>query len=150
MDIFCSFFLNCCRHVIERNDTFHNALIVDNGNRHQILLREDATDLLLVQVDRDFQNVGAHDLRNFFPRRCREEFTERNHAQKFLVMIENVSIINCFNVGLGLNADIADRFIYRHVRAQTNEAGTHQAPGSVFSVSEQGCNFTFGLRIEQR
>ncbi|MNL40685.1 hypothetical protein D3C87_1630530 [compost metagenome] len=87
MDIFCGFFLNGCRHVIERHDTFHDALVVDHGHGHQILLREQVTDLLLVHFNGNFDHVCVHDLGDFFTWSCREQFSERNHSQKFLVLV---------------------------------------------------------------
>jgi hypothetical protein len=91
-----------------------------------------------------------HDVAHALVGLRREQLAKRDHAQEVLLLVEHVHVVDGFEPLARLLAQVADRLVRGHVRAQTGVARVHQAARLVLGVGEQRVDLLARRLVEQR
>lgn len=126
--------------VVGGDNSFHLASIIHDRNGADAVLDEEMGNLFFAGGFGDFEDIAGHNVGDGFVFFGADEIFEGDHAEKFLCVVEDVGVIDGFDLG-ELFAEIGDGLLDGLVGAEPGEAGIHEAAGFVVAVVEK----RFGL-----
>lgn len=148
LNVLAGFFGDDVDDVIDGDDAFHAAFGVDDGDGEEVMGGEEFGDGFLVHLFGGLDDLGAHEVADeAVPIGC-EEVAEGGDAEEALVFVEDVAVVDGFEVG-GLAAEVTDGFVGSHFGTEAGEAGGHEAAGGVLFIGEEGGDFASGGFVEE-
>ena len=141
LDVLGRFRVDDIDHIIDGDDPLHPPLNVDNRERQHIVAGDQAGDRLLVGLLSDRHDIMVHHVLDEAASFSREQFSKRHNAQKLLLRVEHVDVVDQLHLVLGLAAHILDGLVDRDVGTHAGKARTHQPAGLVLGIGEQARHF---------
>ena len=125
-------------------------LVVEHGDREEVVLGEEAGERLLVHRLVRGDDVGVHDVPHGLVGRRRKELAERDHADEPLLAVEHVDVVDGLEALARLPAQVGDRLVDAHVGPQPRVARVHEPAGLVLLVGQQRGDFLARRLVEHR
>src|SRR6266404_1154793 len=132
------------------DDALHVALVVEDRDREEVVLLEETAQRFLVHLLVRGDDVGVHDVAHRLRRRRREELAKRHDPEQMLLGVEHVDVIDRLEALARLAAQIRDRLVDAHLRAQASVVRVHEAARLVFGIREQRRDLFPRRVVEQR
>ena len=125
--------------------------VVDDGQRQQVVLGDDARDFVVrVVVQATTDQLAVHDAADGRVRVGDDQLAQRQVAEQVLVLVDDVHVIDVVHLGR-LLPDQADGLFGGDGRRHGDDVVGHQAAGRIVVVGQQLANVlgVFGLHAAQ-
>ena len=150
LGIFGGLFAKGVDDVVVRDDADKAALVIDDGNRVQVVFRDAASDDVAVFRRVHIDQVGLHQVRDFeiglFQRG--EELAGGDDAVEVLIGIDGVDVVDRFEV-LGLAGHLVDRLADGKRLGDHGDFGRHHRAGGIFGIIAEAEDFAALVRGEE-
>ena len=137
LDVLGRLLLHDVDDVVDGDDALHPPFGVDHRDRHEVVLREEPADRLLVHVSPTLTTSVRHDVAHRLVRLRGEELLNDTTPRRRCSVVDDVDVVDGLEMRARLLAQVADRLVDGHVRAQPRVARVHQTAGLVLRVREE-------------
>ena len=136
MRVLSALLLHHVQHVVVCDDADQLVLIVNDGNRDEVVSGQFLRHDLLIVIDTHGDHVTLHDPREQGCRSSENEFAERNKAPKPAAFVDDVDVVDRLAIRSlppQTLQGLADRDVFR----QRSVLGRHDRPGAFVRKRQQ-------------
>jgi hypothetical protein len=129
-------FMNDIDHVIDRDQAEQMVLAVHHRHAQQVILGDDARDLLLVHLGLHLDDVPVHQIAQVRPRLRNNQLAQRDNADQAPLAVHDVEIVDHLQV-VGVLPQVGQRLLDGQFLRQRKHLAGHNAAGGLGTVAQQ-------------
>ena len=136
-------------HIVHRDDAEHPLVGRDHRQRQEVVLGDQAGDLLLIGLGRDRHKLGRHDRADAPLGRGGDHRAQGDHTDELLGRVEHIQVRQALHLRVD-QAQMGDHLGGSHLGAHLDELLGHQPPGALRRVLQEQPHLGGIIRLHRR
>src|ERR1700731_1377749 len=122
-------------HVVDRHNPLDTVVLVDHGDRKQVVLCRDLGDLAWASVDSNGDDILDHEVADFGLGLGHDQIAKGENTEKMFLLVDHIHVVHTLGIRLEL-AEPLDRLRSGQRMQHRDILRRHQAPRGVLTVSK--------------